>query len=115
MSEHIELGKTGEKTAVKFLKKSKHKVLETNLDLKIGEIDIVAFDKKEECLCFIEVKTRTSTDFGRPKEAVDKRRQFRYRNAAISYMKMHNMLNSKIRFDVIEILEKEIVHIKNAF
>lgn len=115
MSNHIELGKTGEKAAQKYLKKNKHKILETNLDLKIGEIDIVAFDKIDKALCFVEVKTRTLDDFGKPREAVDSKRQFRYRNAAVSYMKMHNLLNSKMRFDVIEILGKEIIHIKNAF
>lgn len=115
MSGHIELGKAGEQAALKFLKKNKHKILEQNLDLKIGEIDIVAFDKKENTLCFIEVKTRTTESFGLPREAVDSRRQFRYRNAGISYMKMRNLINSKIRFDVIEILDKEIIHIKNAF
>ena len=115
MNNHIELGKLGEKAAVKFLKKNKHKILEEGLDLKIGQIDIVAFDKAEKCLCFIEVKTRTSLDFGMPREAVDARRQFRYRNAATSYMKMHSLINSKVRFDVIEVLGKEILHIKNAF
>lgn len=114
-SNHIDLGKEGEKAAAKFLKRSKHKIIGQNIDLNIGEIDIVAFDKCEKCLCFIEVKTRTSADYGMPREAVDAKRQHRYKNAAVSYMKMHNLLNAKIRFDVIEILNKEIIHIKNAF
>lgn len=115
MNEHIELGKSGERLAEKFLKRNKYKILETNLDLKIGEIDIIAFDKIDKCLCFIEVKTRTAEIYGLPREAVDSKRQFRYKNAAISYMKTHDLLNIKTRFDVIEILDKNITHIKNAF
>ena len=38
MNEHIKLGKAGEKTAYTFLKRSKYKILEQDLDLKIGEI-----------------------------------------------------------------------------
>ena len=115
MSEHIDLGKFGEKSAVKFLKKNRHKILEKNYDLKIGEIDIIAYDKKEDCICFIEVKTRTSDAFGKPREAVDLKRQKRYKNAAVCYLKSNRLLNARTRFDVIEILGCDIIHIKSAF
>jgi len=112
---NLDLGRQGEELAAKFLKKNKHKILEQNAKLKTGEIDIIAFDKVDNCICFIEVKTRIGDAYGLPREAVGKERQFRYRNAAISYLKMKKLINSKTRFDVIEILDGEIVHIKNAF
>ena len=112
---NLELGKYGEELAAKFLKKSKYKILEQNVKLKTGEIDIIAFDKIDNCICFIEVKTRINDSFGLPREAVGLMRQHRYRNAAISYLKMKKQINSKTRFDVIEILAGDIIHIKNAF
>ncbi|MCL1901194.1 MAG: YraN family protein [Firmicutes bacterium] len=112
---NLELGKYGEELAAKFLKKNKHKILEQNIKLKTGEIDIIAFDKIEKCICFIEVKTRIGDSYGLPREAVGLTRQHRYRNAAISYLKMKKLLNAKTRFDVIEILDDNITHIKNAF
>ena len=110
-----ELGKQGEELAAKFLKKNKYKILERNLDSDVGEIDLIALDKRESCICFIEVKTRIGESYGLPREAVGRERQHRYKNAAMSYLKMKRLINSKIRFDVIEILDGEITHIKNAF
>jgi len=112
---NLELGRQGEELSVKFLKKNKYKILERNIDLRCGEIDIIAFDKIDNCICFIEVKTRIGDTYGLPREAVGKERQYRYKNAAISYLKMKKLVNSKARFDVIEILDNELTHIKNAF
>ena len=63
------IGDMGEKKAVKFLKKKGYRILETNFKTKFGEIDIIA--KKEGCICFVEVKTRSSDNFGEPREAVN--------------------------------------------
>ena len=110
-------GKKGELVAANFLKKQKYKIIEMNYKNKIGEIDIIAKDK--ESLVFVEVKTRMSSMFGDPLEAIDEEKQFKIRNVATLYL-MKKKLTDKVlvRFDAISILgdeEHEIRHIKDAF
>lgn len=105
------LGKQGEKAALKYLKKNKYKILERNYSCNFGEADIIARDKDD--IVFIEVKTRTSIYYGTPAEAVTPKRQENYRRIAASYL--HDVDKYPIRFDIIEILDGEISHIKNAF
>ena len=56
------LGNCGEDAAVKYLKKNKYIVTERNFNVRGGEIDIIA--KKGGYVIFVEVKTRTSDDYG---------------------------------------------------
>lgn len=107
-------GMIGEEQAIKFLKKKKYKILERNYKNKVGEIDIIALDKKT--LVFVEVKERETLAFGRPSEAVDERKQHKIRKTSTLYL-IENDLYEKceIRFDVIEILGDQISHIENAF
>ena len=109
-------GQRGEKLAQRFLKKQGYKILTTNYQNKLGEIDIIAQDKNT--LVFVEVKTRTSARFGLGKEAVDKHKQRQIVKVAQAYLKQHYPKQDvKVRFDVIGIdLEKEKIElIKNAF
>lgn len=108
-----EKGQSGETLAVKYLKKIKYKVLLTNYSNNVGEIDIIAKDKKT--IVFIEVKYRQSDRFGLPREAVGKQKQNKIRNVSLGYMVQNKLIDSDVRFDVIDILEGEITHIKNAF
>ncbi len=62
------LGALGEKIATELLKKNKYKILARNFHTRFGELDIVAVDG--ETLVFVEVKTRTSGQFGLPEEAI---------------------------------------------
>lgn len=107
------LGRVGEKTATEYLKKKGYKILERNYKNPFGEVDIVA--KDNEYTVFIEVKTRTTEDFGTGSEAVDFRRQQRYIRAAKFYLLQKGKTETPARFDVIEIKDGEINHIINAF
>lgn len=106
-------GALGEREAVKFLKKRKYKVLDTNYVCPIGEIDIVAMHKG--FLVIVEVKARESANFGRPSEAVDEIKQQKLCNLAIFYQRMHHLADIPLRFDVVEVLDGEINLIENAF
>ncbi|OGY24330.1 MAG: hypothetical protein A2172_00500 [Candidatus Woykebacteria bacterium RBG_13_40_15] len=66
--EKKELGKVGEQYAAELLKTKGYKILQTNFQTRLGEIDIVAIDG--ETLVFVEVKTRIGRVFGLPEEAV---------------------------------------------
>jgi len=113
-------GDFGERCAVAHLKKNGYKIVECNFKTKISEIDIIAYDG--DCLCFIEVKTRSSTEYGLACEAVDYRKQKKIISGASLYMSLHNV-SSAVRFDVVEVyIRKGILStpykinvIKNAF
>lgn len=114
-----ELGNRGEKEAVKYLRKIKQlKIIETNYSNFFGEIDIIAKDK--DYIVFVEVKTRTSTNFGFASQAVDYKKQ----QKIIKMAQMYTMdaYNIPVRFDIIEVyIDKtnnsvtNINHIENAF
>ena len=110
---NIFTGLAGEIKARKFLKKKKYKLIETNYRTQFGEIDIIALDKNY--LVFVEVKTRTTTVYGRASEAVNINKQKHIKNVALFYLKQNNLLESNVRFDVIEVYDNEINHIENAF
>ena len=116
-TKRIALGKRGEEIAVEYLKRLKYKIIERNYTCKLGEIDIIAKDKKT--LSFIEVKTRASLMYGDPSHVVNKRKQHQISKAALHYIIKNNLQNADARFDVVAIQlssEGERVElIKNAF
>lgn len=93
-------GQCGEDAAVKYLKKNKYKIIERNHRNKCGEIDIIAI--KDDDLVFIEVKTRRSSEFGTPAEAVTYYKKKNFVNTARWYL-MENPSENNIRFDIIEV------------
>ena len=107
------IGTKGETLAVKLLKEKKYKILEQNYTTKIGEIDIIAQIK--DIVVFVEVKARKSSRFGYPREAINLTKQQKVRTVATQYMLANKLMNSKVRFDCIEILGEQITHIENCF
>jgi putative endonuclease len=107
------MGNLGEQLAQKYLKKQKYKIIETNYQTKLGEIDIIA--KDGDTFVFVEVKTRSLIQFGLPREAVTKQKQTKIRQVATQFLKQNKALNAPCRCDVIDILDETITHIKNAF
>lgn len=109
-----EVGKNGEKLVVKHLKKNKYKILETNYKTTFGEADIVA--RKDNCLVFVEVKTRSSELYGLPGEAVGVKKRQRYFKIAEYYLSSHEKYSDfYVRFDVAEVLAGEVNYLENAF
>lgn len=112
------LGDKGEKQAARYLKKKGYKIVASNYRCHYGEIDLIARDA--DILVFIEVKTRTSCDFGGPAVAVGYRKQQQISKVAHHYLVTHHNDDIDARFDVISILspsgkKTEIEHIINAF
>jgi putative endonuclease len=83
----------------------------------MGEMDIIAREK--DTLAFIEVKTRTTTEFGPPQLAVTSSKQRQLSKVALNYLKEKKLEDVKARFDVVAILlvqkGEEIELIKDAF
>ena len=103
----------GELQAQEYLKKHKYKILESNYNSPLGEIDIIA--KIKDVIVFVEVKSRSSLRFGAPREAITKDKQQHIKRTAELYLKRNRMLKSKVRFDCIEILAGELTHYENIF
>jgi len=103
LSNNISKGKFGEETTCEYLLLNSYEILERNYRNRYGEIDIIA--KKDEYICFVEVKTRTSEDFGRPSEAVNNKKQKKIRNLASSYLA--GFPDCCARLDVAEVLVRK--------
>ncbi|MCL4158949.1 UNVERIFIED_CONTAM: hypothetical protein GTU68_006303, partial [Idotea baltica] len=103
MVKHIEIGNKGEDKAVEFLISKGFEILERNWRYSKAEIDIIA--KDEYGLVFVEVKTRSSLDFGKPEEFVSSHQEELIFGAAQRYMEKVNY-DWEIRFDIIAILIK---------
>ena len=116
MAEHNDLGKFGEELAVDFLENNGYEILETNWTFDKAEIDIIA--QKENILAVIEVKTRSSLDFGLPQEFV-KPKKIQLLLKAINEYVTQNDLDMEVRFDIIAIHKENskfvIEHIEEAF
>lgn len=95
-----DLGDFGEERAQAYLINCGYEILCRNFCVKGGEIDIVA--KDNDVLVFIEVKTRSSTKYGYPSEAVGRKKLMHMRHAAEMYI-LENPIDLEIRFDVIEV------------
>lgn len=110
------LGKKGEESAVRFIRKKGYRVLEKNYRTVFGEIDIIAKDK--DTVVFIEVKTRTSRTFGHPYEAVTPAKREKIKKVALCFLKKSRK-EPPARFDVLSINiengSEEIEHIEDAF
>jgi putative endonuclease len=113
----LSCGRQGERIAVDYLLKKGYRILRKNYRFGRGEIDVVAQDGAE--LVFVEVKTRRTTAFGEPEEAVTQKKQAQIRSIAEGYIFEHALDDQQCRFDVIAVSYRQngpfIRHLKNAF
>jgi len=96
-----EVGKLGEKTARKFLKKRGYRIREVGFRCRHGEIDIIA--QKKDWLVFVEVRTKSNLDFGTPEESITQSKKKKLIALALTYTNTHQNLPSLWRIDVVAI------------
>jgi len=96
-----EVGKLGEKEARKFLKKRGYRIRETGFRCRHGEIDIIA--QKKDYLVFVEVRTKSSLDFGTPEESITQSKKKKLIALALTYTSTHQNLPPLWRIDVVAI------------
>lgn len=109
------LGRRGEEIACAFLERKGFRLVAANFIVPIGrnrlgaivnaEIDLIAYDR--ETLCFIEVKTRSSSEFAAPETAVNLRKQRQITRAAKAYRKLFRINETKARFDVVSVVLRD--------
>ncbi|MCK5242926.1 YraN family protein [bacterium] len=108
-------GEIAEAQAAAFLTSQGYRLHCKNYRCRYGEIDIIAWEGKT--LCFIEVKSRASREFGIPAEAVNRKKQRKIGKVAAHYLVCHFYgQDLACRFDVVSVLEKQIPEIfRDAF
>ncbi len=99
----MRLGKRGERLAARHLRRHGFKILYRNFrGRQGGEIDLVCRDR--DTLVFVEVKTRTREDFGRPLEAVGRSQQRRISLGALAWLRLLGEPDILFRFDIVEVV-----------
>jgi putative endonuclease len=116
--EHLRRGELGERAAKKFLQQAGLKFLSANFRSERGEIDLVF--REDDCLVFVEVKTRSSEGWTRPAAAVDARKKRLLSQTALDYLRLLKNPPVKFRFDIVEVLladgaVREVRHLPNTF
>lgn len=111
------IGAGGEQAAVDYLEKKGYRILKQNYRTCGVEIDLVA--QKNDIVCFIEVKTRGTEDFGLPEEYVDFRKRKRIIRGARVFLAKKAYADARVRFDIISVVYQgrhpTINHIEDAF
>lgn len=118
------VGTFGENAAAEYLNKNNYNIISRNYYGTHGELDIIAYDTKNNAIVFVEVKTRKNKLYGLAAESIDKAKLKSLVSTAEQFMH-ENPSDCQIRFDVIEVYYKndgdrnpvtaEINHIENAF
>lgn len=107
-------GKKAENLAAAYLSGKGIRIIARNYRCRKGEIDLIG--REGEYLVFIEVKARRTLACGYPGEAVTSAKQKKICQTALYYCWKEKIdRNCPIRFDVVEILEGRIRHIRNSF
>ena len=96
-----QIGKMGENLTCQYLQSKGYKIIDRNFHYRYGEIDIIA--KRNNELIFVEVKTRTNCNFGKPAEAVNNIKKKHIYKTAKYYIYSTGKQESQIRFDVVEV------------
>jgi putative endonuclease len=112
------VGAYGESCAVRHLIGAGLRPVARNWRCPAGEIDIIAWDGP--VLAFCEVKTRRTTDYGTPAEAVVPAKARRLRGLAVRWLAETGTTAGEVRFDVLSVELPDagaarVEHLKGAF
>jgi putative endonuclease len=110
---HLLLGRKGERIACRFLLREGFDILARRYQGRAGELDIIAFER--DTLVFIEVKTRSSNQYGQPWEFVDWQKQQILRRTAEEFIADQDLGQYAYRFDIVSVLGKKAALFRNAF
>ena len=116
--EHLKTGQKGEQLACRYLIKKGYTLLRRNYRSGKHEIDIIMLAPDRTAVVFVEVKTRTGSQYTLPREAVTRQKQHYLSLAAETYLRDTRRTDVPARFDVIEVYADEdyrIVHLERAF
>jgi putative endonuclease len=108
------LGALAEQKACDFLTANGLTLITRNYRCAYGEIDLIMQDGED--IVFVEVRSRTRSDYGYAEETVDHIKQRKLLKTASHFLQHKNWLDTvNSRFDVIGFLNSNIEWIKDAF
>jgi putative endonuclease len=114
------LGAEGEHAAKAYLRAQGFRILHENYSTPLGEIDLIA--REGDVITFVEVKTRTSGEFGPPQASVTRQKQRQIVKVAELFLQRHRLSGAACRFDVVAVTfagsqagQPEILLIRDAF
>jgi putative endonuclease len=110
-------GGEGEDATARLLEAQGYAIRSRNFRCRYGEIDLVA--EKDDTLCFVEVRMRSSAIWGDPSNSISHSKQRRVVKTALHYLLAHGLQNRMIRFDVVSVIgrgrDAVLEHLPNAF
>jgi putative endonuclease len=107
------LGIQGEDAVAAWYEAQGYDVVARNWRCREGELDLIVRDRRTFVFC--EVKSRTSTVFGAPVEAVTSQKQARLRRLAARWLDESPIRAREIRFDVASVLNGAVEVLQGAF
>lgn len=114
-----DIGDRGEEIAALHLEEAGYCILDRNYRDQRKEVDLVCEDPERDEFVFVEVKTRSGTDFGAPDAFITEEKQQALRTAARAYLHSHDAEGAPARFDVVTVMltqgTPEVCHYENAF
>ena len=114
MSSHNRvLGVSGEDAAAAWYEAQGYEIVARNWRCREGELDLVV--RNGRTFVFCEVKSRTSTRFGAPVEAITYQKQARLRRLAARWLEDSPLRAREIRFDVASVLGGSVEILQGAF
>ena len=116
--EKSDFGRLGEKLARKFLRRKKFKILRSNVDRRLGEIDVIALDG--DTVVFVEVKTAGPSELVKPHEQFTRDKMVRMTRASLAFVKEKRIQDRPMRMDFLGITidadgKPQYNHVPNAF
>ena len=116
MAKHNLLGHEGEDVAAQYLREHGYTIQDRDWHCGHKDLDLVV--TKDNVIVFVEVKTRTGTEWGNPQDFVDDRKIRSIVHSADAYLRL-NQINMEVRFDIISVIadrgEFKVEHIEQAF
>lgn len=116
MSDKIKKGKEGEDMAARFMMDKGYEIIARNYRYRRSEIDLIV--KKDNWLIFVEVKLRSSDQYGYPEDFVDYKKAKNIIDGAEQYT-FDNNWQGNVRYDIVSIRllkdKTEIIQIEDAF
>jgi len=97
----IQLGAIGEDAAMRVLRRRGYRIRDRNVRCPMGELDLVA--EEGSTLVFLEVKTRSTSDYGSPFEAISPFKRRRLQRLAVYYLATRRLTDRPCRFDAVSV------------
>ncbi len=111
--DHLALGRWGEDRVCEWYRRAGYEILARNWRCPDGELDVVVI--RDGILAACEVKTRSSTRFGSPLEAISARRWARLRAATGAFVRSERPAGvQRIRLDLAAVIGKDVTVIEGA-